>query len=89
MDWEERYFWTPRSVVVSSKRRVASASPAPSVSTMASSNQQDAITPIEASNDQATSSAGQKEEVSLWHECNQNDSAKNYYSFLHLFRDSS
>ena len=89
MDWEERYFWTPRSIVVSSKRRMASNPPAPSVSTMVRSNQQDAITPIEASNDQATSSGGQKEEVSLRHEYNQKNSAKNYHSFLHLFRDSS
>lgn len=38
---------------------------------MARTNQ-DAITPIEASNDQATSSGGQKEEVSLHHEHIQN-----------------
>ncbi|KAF9384144.1 hypothetical protein CPC16_008543 [Podila verticillata] len=62
MDWEERYFWTPRSVVVSSKRKITSTLPALSVSTMARSNQQDAITPIEALNDQTTSFAGQKEE---------------------------
>ncbi|KAG0041040.1 hypothetical protein BGZ82_000019 [Podila clonocystis] len=62
MDWEERYFWTPRSVVVSSKRRIANnAPPAPSASTTARTNQ-DTITPIEALNDQATSSGGQKEE---------------------------
>ncbi|KAG0361486.1 hypothetical protein BG005_008218 [Podila minutissima] len=61
MDWEERYFWTPRSVVISSKRMAGSTPPAPSASTMARTNQ-DAITPIEASNDQATSSGGQKEE---------------------------
>ncbi|KAG0089794.1 hypothetical protein BGZ92_004153 [Podila epicladia] len=78
MDWEERYFWTPRSVVVSSKRMANSTSPAPSASTMASTNQ-DAITAIETPSDQVTSSGGQKEEVSLHLEHVQDIRAKRIY----------